>query len=202
VPSLSAGISTLFVPLGLWIGALAVFLVLRPVNRRSLTSTANNRRLVFSQLTRATVVTAAQAVLLSVLIFLTGDVAWSLLPAVLGFSVLMAVAFTAFHYLLTIGLGRGGLIVSLLLLAVQITSTGGLYPVELLAKPFQIVSPFLPLTYGISGMQGILTGGSSGPVATAVIVLGLFAIACILLALVAIRRTRRATALGLVPTTA
>ncbi|CAN5279457.1 YhgE/Pip domain-containing protein [soil metagenome] len=202
VPSLGAGISTLFVPLGLWIGALAVFLVLRPVNRRSLTSTANNRRLVFSQVSRAAIVTVAQAILLTVLIFLTSHVAWSLLPAVLGFSVLMAIAFTAFHYLLTIGLGRGGLIVSLLLLAVQITSTGGLYPVELLAKPFQMVSPFLPLTYGISGMQGILTGGPSGPVVTAVIVLALFAIACLLIALVAIRRTRRATALGLVPATA
>jgi putative membrane protein len=202
VPSLSAGISTLFVPLGLWIGALAVFLVLRPVNRRSLTSTANNRRLVFSQVTRATIVTAAQAVLLTVLIFLTGgDLSWSLLPAVLGFSLLMAIAFTAFHYLITVGLGRGGLIVSLLLLAVQITSTGGLYPIELLAKPFQVVSPFLPLTYGIAGMQNILTGAPAGPGITAVIVLALFAIACILVALAAIRRTRRATALGLVPST-
>lgn len=202
VPSLSAGIATLFLPLGLWIGALAVFLVLRPVTRRSLTSTANNRRLVFSQVRRATIVTAAQAILLTVLVFLTGgNLSWSLLPAVLGFSVLMAIAFTAFHYLLTIGLGRGGLIVSLLLLAVQITSTGGLYPVELLAKPFQLISPFLPLTYGISGIQGIVTGGPSGPVATAVIVLALFAIASILVALLAIRRTRRATALGLVPST-
>jgi hypothetical protein len=44
-----------------------------------------------------------------------------------------ALALTALHYLLTIGLGRGGLIVSLLVLAVQLTSTGGLYPAR--ARP-------------------------------------------------------------------
>ena len=32
-------VATLFVPLGLWIGSLAVFLVLRPLTRRTLSST-------------------------------------------------------------------------------------------------------------------------------------------------------------------
>ncbi len=34
-------------------------------------------------------------------------------------------------------LGRAGLVVSLFLLAVQITSTGGIYPIQLLSTPFQ-----------------------------------------------------------------
>jgi putative membrane protein len=192
-------VATFFVPLGLWIGALAVFLVLRPITRRALTSTARNGRLVASAIARASAVTAAQAVLLTALLHGALGVGWNLLPATLGFSLLTALAFTAFHYLLTIGLGRAGLVVSLFLLAVQITSTGGIYPIQLLSTPFQLVSPFLPLTYAVNGMQGILSGGDPGSVVVSALTLLAFGAGSIVIALFAIRRTRRAGALGLVP---
>lgn len=199
VSGIGQSISTFFIPLGLWVGALAVFLVLRPVNRRELVSTAGNGRLVFDALARAGAVTAAQALLLVALLHTVAGVSWAALPATLGFSLLMAIAFTAFHYLLTIGLGRGGLVVSLFVLAVQVTATGGLYPVQLLATPFQWVSPLLPLTYGVSGMQGIIAGGAPSQALGAAFVLALFGIGSVLVGLFAIRRTRRARALGLVP---
>lgn len=199
VTGVGQSIATFFIPLGLWVGALAVFLVLRPVNRRELVSTAGNGRLVFDALARAAAVTAAQALLLVALLHAVVGVSWAALPATLGFSLLMAAAFTAFHYLLTIGLGRGGLVVSLFVLAVQVTATGGLYPVQMLATPFQWVSPLLPLTYGVSGMQGIIAGGAVSQVLGAAGMLALFGIASVLIGLVAIRRTRKARALGLVP---
>jgi YhgE/Pip-like protein len=176
---------------GLWIGALAVFLVLRPVTRRALSSTAANGRLVFSALARASAITVGQALLLVGLLHLALGVSWSLLPATLGFSILTALAFTAFHYLLTIGLGKAGLVVSLFVLAIQVTSTGGLYPIQLLAAPFQWISPLLPLTYGVQGMQGIIAGGDPGVVIGAAATLLAFGIGSVLVALLAIRRTRR-----------
>lgn len=198
VAGVGQSIATFFVPLGLWIGALAVFLVLRPVNRRELGTTAASGRLVLGTLARAAAITTAQALLLVVLLHTVVGVAWTALPATLGFSLLMAFAFTAFHHLLTIGLGRGGLVVSLFVLAVQVTATGGLYPVEVLAAPFQWVSPLLPLTYAVSGMQGIVAGGAAGQVLGAVVVLALFGAGSVTLAMLAMRRTRRARALGLV----
>ncbi len=202
VSDVGQAVATFFVPLGLWLGALAVFLVLRPVTRRALTSTASNGRLVASAIGRASLITAAQAVLLVAMLHGALGVAWSLLPATLAFSLLTAVAFTAFHYLLTIGLGRAGLVVSLFALAVQITSTGGIYPIELLSSPFQIVSPFLPLTYAVQGMQGILAGGNPSGVVSAALILLAFGVGSVLISLIAIRRTRRASALGLVPSAA
>lgn len=203
IAGIGQSISVFFVPLGLWIGALVVFLVLRPVNRRELVSTAGNGRLVFETLARAAAVTGAQALLLVALLHAFVGVSWSSLPATLGFSLLMAAAFTAFHYLLTIGLGRGGgLVASLFILAVQVVATGGLYPIQVLAAPFQWVSPFLPLTYGVTGLQGIIAGGSVSQVLGAAGILVLVGIASVLAALVAIRRTRRARSLGLVPASA
>ena len=190
-------IATFFVPLGLWVGALAVFLVLRPVTRRALSSTAANGRLVLSSLARASAITIAQALLLVALLHVSIGVAWGSLPATLGFALVMSLAFTAFHYLLALWLGRAGLVVSLLALAVQVTATGGLYPVQLLATPFQWVSPLLPLTYGVRGMQGIIAGGDIGPVIAATLTLAAFGVGSVLASLLAIRRSRSARALGL-----
>ncbi|MBC7590538.1 MAG: ABC transporter permease, partial [Salinibacterium sp.] len=199
VPDLGQAVATFLIPVGLWIGALAVFLVLRPVTRRALASTARSGRLVSSAIGRAGIITGAQALLLVALLHTALGVSWALLPATLGFSLLIALAFTTFHYLLTIGLGRGGLVVSLLLLALQLTSTGGIYPIQALSAPFQMISPLLPLTHAVGGMQGIIAGGNVTSVISSAAILLLFGLVSALLALVAMRRTRRAGALGLTP---
>ena len=202
VSNLSQVVATFFIPLGLWVGALAVFLVMRPVTTRALASTARSGRLVSATLGRACIITAAQAVLLVGLLHGALGVGWNLLPATLGFSLLIALAFTAFHYLLTTAFGRGGLVISLFLLALQLTSTGGIYPIQALAAPYQAVSPLLPLTYAVSGIQGIVAGGSAVTVVSAAVILFIFGAASTLLALVAMRRSRRARALGLTPVAA
>jgi putative membrane protein len=198
ISQVSQAVATFFLPLGLWIGALAVFLVMRPVSRRILASTAASSRLVGSTLFRAAAITAAQAALLVLLLHTAVGVGWALLPATLVFSLLVAAAFTAFHYLLTIGLGRAGLIISLFLLALQIAAVG-VAPLQLLSAPFQAISPFLPLSWAVNGMQQIVTGGSAASAIGSAVALLAFGLASVLIANLAIRRTRRATALGLVP---
>jgi putative membrane protein len=195
-------IATVLVPLGLWIGAFAVFLVLRPVSRRSLVSTASDGRLVLASLVRAGAVAVAQSVLLVLLMHGALGTPWDRLPQTLPFCLLMALAFTAFHLVLTFGLGRAGSVVSLFLLAVQVTSVGGVYPIQLVAEPFQWISPVLPLTYGVSGMQAIVSGASATPVLTASVVLVVVGVVSVLLAVVAVGRSRRAVPFGLLPRTA
>ncbi|MBW4032034.1 MAG: ABC transporter permease [Acidobacteria bacterium] len=198
ISKLAQAVSSLYLPLGLWIGALAVFLVMRPVSRRVLASTASSSRVVGSVLLRAGAVTGVQALLLVLLLHTGVGVSWSLFPATLVFSLITAAALTAFHYLLTIGFGRAGLLISLFLLALQIAVIG-VFPVQLLSAPFQWISPFLPLTWATTGMQQIVTGASAGTAIGSAVALLLFGLASVLVANLAIRRTRRAGALGLVP---
>ncbi|MGV8851245.1 MAG: YhgE/Pip family protein [Rhodoglobus sp.] len=189
-------IATFLIPLGLWLGALAVFLVLSLPSYRSLSSTARDGRIVASTLIRASVLTLIQAVLLVLLLHVGVGVDWALAPATAGFALLTALSFAAFHYFLTAALGRGGLVISLFLLAIQLTSTGGVYPIEALAVPFQAVSPFLPLTYAVEGMYVILTGGSAQPAITAVFALLALGVVSIALSVLAVKRIRKSAAIG------
>jgi putative membrane protein len=192
-------ISTLFLPIALWVGALAIFLVLRPLSAAALASSAGTRRVASAVWRRAGLLAVLQAVLVTVLLYSAFDADWTRLPAALGFAVLASLAFTAFHHLLTAALGRAGLVVSLLLLALQVTATGGPYPVELLTGPFQALSPVLPLSYAVSGLEAILLGGTAGPAVAGVVALLLFGVVSVLLTLVAVRRSRRSATLRMLP---
>ncbi|MET1044491.1 MAG: YhgE/Pip family protein [Microbacteriaceae bacterium] len=184
-------VATLFVPLGLWIGSLAAVLLLRPLSRDALASTASSWRLSGRQLFRASAVTAAQALLLVGLLHLAIGVSWESLPATLGVAVLTALAFTAFHVLLAATSRPVALVVSLFLLALQIASTGGLYPAQVLAEPFQAIGPFLPLTWAVTAMQSVVTGGAQADALTAVVALALFGVVSALLATAVTARKRR-----------
>ena len=189
------GIATFFVPLGLWVGAFAIFLLLRPLGSFALGSSASTGRLAISRLARASAVALAQAVVLVGLLHGVLGVDWMLLPATLFFATLMALAFTAFHFLLTLAFGRAGLVVSLLALAFQIASTGLPLPVEILAVPFRVLSPFLPLSHGIAGMQAIVSGAMGPEFGLAVLALLAFGGGSALLAVVSLGRVRRAASL-------
>ena len=197
VSDIGQALTTLLLPLGLWIGALAVFLVIRPISRHAVTSTARGRRLVFGAITRAAAVTVVQALLLVALLHVVLGVAWSSIGLTLPFSLLIALAFTAFHVLLTLTFGRRGLVVSLLLFAVQLIATGGIYPIQVVAPVFQVLSPALPMTHAVAGVQAIISGGSLTPLIGASAYLVIFGLASVLLSLAAVGRSRRAARLGL-----
>ncbi len=73
---------------------------------------------------------------------------------------------------------------------------------QLLSAPFQWINPYLPLSWATTGMQQIVTGGSAGLAIGSAFALLSFGLASVAVAAFAIRRTRRAGALGMLPATA
>jgi len=195
VTQLGQVIGTYFVPLGLWVGALAIFLVLPRLSRRVLASTAGSSRVLGSEGVRAGAVAAVQAVLLVLLMHLVAGVSWALLPATLGLALVAALAFTAFHQLLTVGLGRAGLVISLLLLSVQVASVGGILPSQALAGPFAWLGQLMPLGWATTGLQQIVAGGDAGLAVAPALGLAAFGALSMLASRVVIRRARRASVL-------
>ncbi|MGD8194550.1 YhgE/Pip family protein [Herbiconiux sp. P18] len=200
VDNLSQVVSTVLLPTALWVGALALFLWLRPFSRSVLASRVSTPRLALRTFARGVGIAAVQVAVLVVFLHVAAGVAWSLLPATLGFSLLVALAFTAFHQWLATAFGRVGAVISLLLLALQLASTGGLYPVEVLSGPFQVINTVSPLAYAVSGVQAILAGGSGAVVLQAAVVMVVLLVLSLLLAVAALARRRRPEAIGwLVP---
>ena len=200
IGSIGEVIGMLFVPIGLWLGAMAMFLVFRPFTREALRSTASTGGLVARTLARTGLLALVQAVTVVLLLHSALGVAWSVLPQTLAFAALLALAFTAIHAFLTVALGRAGMLVSLVLVALQLAASGGLYPVEVLSGPFQAISPFLPLTWAVQGMQLIVAGASGGAVAMAAGMVALFGLGGVIGTLLVVARRRGIRSIGFAAT--
>ncbi|TAM71359.1 MAG: YhgE/Pip domain-containing protein [Microbacteriaceae bacterium] len=196
IGSVGSVIGMIFVPIGLWIGAIAVFLLLRPLTATALASTASTGRLLVRGLGRAGGLALAQAIALTGLLHLALGVSWPMIPATLAFSMLIALVFTAIHYLLMVAFGRVGIVLSLVLLALQLAAVSGLVPLQVVSAPFQVLSPLLPMTYAVQGMQGIVSGLGGGAIAGPAIALLLFAGISVLASLWVVARKRGARAFG------
>ncbi len=89
-----------------------------------------------------------------------------------GFLILIAAAFVAliqaFNAVLGVAVGR---VVTLAFLMFQLVSSGGVYPVETTAKPFQILHPYDPMTYAVDGLRQLTVGGIDARMWTSVSVL-------------------------------
>jgi len=196
IDSVGSVIGMVFVPIGLWVGAIAIFLLLRPLSAVGLASTASTGRILLRGLSRAGGLALAQAVVVTGLLHVSLGVSWALVPATLAFALLLALVFTALHYLLTAAFGRVGIVVSIVLLALQLTAVTGLFPAQVVSAPFQALSPLLPLTYAIGGMQAIVSGVGGAAVAMPAVVLLLMAAVSVVLSFWIVARKRGARSFG------
>src|SRR5699024_5844658 len=75
--------------------------------------------------------------------------------------------------------GDVGKAAAIILLVLQIAGSGGTYPVVLLPKFFQMISPFLPFTYAIGLMREAVGGIIWSNALTDVLMLALFGVIAI-----------------------
>ncbi|MEV6849743.1 YhgE/Pip domain-containing protein [Actinoplanes sp. NPDC051411] len=193
------GFAPYFLSLALWVGAMVTFMVLRPLNRRYLMSEAPTPRVALAGLLPAVAIGLAQATLL----FLVVRFALGLSPVhpwlVWGLLMLTATVFAAIMQLLGAALKAAGRIVALALLMLQLTSSGGTYPVETSPGFFQAIHPLLPMTYTVEALRHAVDGGAASTVGHAALLLLAYGIAGVSLTLGVTHRARRMTGADLHP---
>lgn len=83
--------------------------------------------------------------------------------ATLGLIVLASMTFMALVTALVTWDSKLGAFASLILLLLQLASSAGTYPLELTSKIFQVINPWLPVSYSVSGLrQTISMNGQIG----------------------------------------
>ncbi|GAB7043257.1 MULTISPECIES: YhgE/Pip domain-containing protein [Catenuloplanes] len=184
------GFAPYFLGLALWVGTMITFMLLRPVERRHVHSGAPGHRVALAGLLPAAVIGLAQVLVLFAVVVL----AVGLEPVhpwrTLGLLTVTSVAFVCVQQAIGAWLGTPGRLLTLALLMLQLTSSGGTYPVETSPAFFRWIHPYLPLSYVVDGLRHAIDGGGSGPVLTAALVLGAFAAGGFALTVAAVVRGR------------
>lgn len=169
--SYGAGIAPFFLALALWIGVFMLVQAMRPISRRALASNAPALKIAMGGWLPFLAVALAQAtVLYAVVRFGLGlspahpVLAWGLL-------LLAAAAFSALIQGIVALLGSVGKFVVLVLLVLQLVSSGGTFPWETTPAPLHFAHEILPMGHVVSGLRQLLYGGDPGQ--AGVVALGL-----------------------------
>lgn len=187
-PNYGTGFAPYFIPLSLWVGAMVAYMVIPPLNRRALAADAPAWRIaVAGWLPVAALGVLQVAALMSVLHWRLG-LQMERAAGTIGFLALVTCCFAAIVQWLNARFGAAGRILVLALLMLQLTSSGGTYPVQTSPGFFGAIHPYLPMSHVVDALRRLITGGGLGPVRTACAVLAAFTAGALALTAVAARR--------------
>jgi putative membrane protein len=157
-----SGFAPNIIPGALWLGAnLAVFLIqlrLLPLFAAQLSPPA---RLIGKMLIPAGLV-LLQALLVWVVTLWVLNIEVRDAGALALTVAVASLTFLAIVFALTRALGDAGKALALVLLAVQLSSSGGVLPVELSGGLFAMISPYLPITWVVKALKASLFGAFEG----------------------------------------
>lgn len=162
VESYGYGLGPYFMALALWVGAMALYMIVRAIPARAIASTAPTWRIAMAGLGTGWILGILQATGLVLLLkFVVGLEAANLLGT-LVFAVLVSATFMAINQSLIAALGTKGRFVALVLIVLQLSSAGATYPIETTPGFFQAISNWLPMTHAVNGFRTLTAGGGQG----------------------------------------
>lgn len=157
--SYGAGLAPFFLTLALWIGIFMLVQAMRPVTQRALASNAPAWKIALGGWLPFLADSAVQATLLTLVM----DLALGLNPAhpvlMWLFMLAAAMAFSALIQGVVALLGSPGKLVVLILLVLQLVSSGGTFPWQTTPQPLHVAHEVLPMAYVVTGMRHLIYGG-------------------------------------------
>ncbi|MCD7035924.1 YhgE/Pip domain-containing protein [Metabacillus sp. GX 13764] len=157
VPNYGTGFTPYFLSLSLFVGAL-VFSIIFPM-REPATAPKNGFSWFFGKFGVLLFVGVFQAILADLILLYGLGLKVQSLPFFFIMSILASWTFLAIVQFLVTALDNPGRFIGILILILQLTSSAGTYPIELVPKVLQHATNYLPMTYTISAFRAIISTG-------------------------------------------
>ncbi|MBB4137942.1 YhgE/Pip domain-containing protein [Gordonia humi] len=188
------GFAPFFFSLALFVGGIIAWMLFTPLQSRPIAQGLNSVRAVLASYAP----TFGVGVLQALILYLVTVYAVGMKPAHLfgtfGFMVLVVATFLAIIQMFNALFGPAvGRVVTLAFLMIQLTSAGGIYPVQTTTKPFQYIHWVDPMTYTVNGLRQMIMGGVDYRFWVAFAVLIGITLLCLIVSTFAARRNRQYT---------
>ena len=146
VPDYGSSVTPFYLVLSMWVGALITCVLIEP---KSSTGTPYSPFEMYSgKLVIYIILSILQACVTLIGAHLLGIYVANY-PLFIASAILVSVVFMVLIYSIISAIGTVGKGVAVLLLVFQISSTGGIYPIEIMPDLFKVLYNYMPMTYGI-----------------------------------------------------
>ncbi|WP_238858775.1 YhgE/Pip domain-containing protein [Clostridium sp. YIM B02569] len=159
IPNYGSAMAPFYSTLAIWVGGFTLLSILS-VHVEALDDVKNlgTTKMFFGRF-----LTLATLSLLQAIIIVLGNLffikTYSVSPVILLiFSMYVSIIFIMIIYTLVSVFGNVGKALALIIMVLQVSASGGTFPIQLTPKFFQNISPMLPFTYAIGGMREAVGG--------------------------------------------
>ena len=155
VDTYGSALAPFYIPISLWIGCI---IAVAMITMRVKTGKKYNAESVYlGRMGLFIIISILQALLVAIgsiylHVQMTSALLFALTTLYIGLCAMIIV------YSLTSAFGNAGKAMAIIILVLQITATGGIFPVEILPPFFQAIHPFLPLTYAVGALREVVAG--------------------------------------------
>ncbi len=157
VPNYGTGFTPYFISLGLFVGALLLSIVFSI--REPVVVPANGFSWFISKFSIMACLGIIQALIADIIILGALDLHVQSTPRFILFSIITSLTFiTLIQFLVTV-FADAGRFVAILILILQLTTSAGTFPLELIPDFLQHFNAFLPMTYTVQGFKAVVSSG-------------------------------------------
>ncbi|MCM3735197.1 YhgE/Pip domain-containing protein [Bacillus cytotoxicus] len=160
VPNYGTGFTPYFLSLGLFVGALLLSIVF-PL-RETVGVPKSGFSWFISKFGVLFAVGVVQALVADAVLLLWLGVEVQSVPYFILFSIITSLSFIALVQFLVTTFGDAGRFVAILTLILQLTTSAGTFPLELIPKGLQVFNAWFPMTYSVSGLKAVVSSGDFG----------------------------------------
>ena len=162
VPTYGHGLAPYFMTLGLWVGAIAYFMMYPAISRKFARSGHSGLRTLRGALVPVLLMGIVQGTVMSTVLHYWVGIEEVNFWGLTGFAILTSITFLTINQALIALLDAPGRFIALILTVVQIGAAGGTYPIETAPAFLQAIHPWLPLTHALEAFRSLIAGGSIG----------------------------------------
>ncbi|MCT8977816.1 YhgE/Pip domain-containing protein [Clostridium sp. CX1] len=159
IPNYGSAMSPFFTSLSLWVGCLILVSILSV----EVPDLEEGKRLKPQEIYLGRYLTFLTIAIFQALVVTIGDIyllkTYVANPTIfIIYAVYISIVFSMIVYTLVSVFGNVGKALAMILLVLQISSSGGTFPIEVTPAFFQHLNPFIPFTYAVGGMREAVGG--------------------------------------------
>ena len=158
VPNYGTAFAPYFLSLSLWVGGLIIFVGIYydPDNKFRILSRESEHKMARSFI--YLLIGFTQAIVLGILLLFGLGLKVANIPLYFLSCCLVSLVFISMIQFFMVYLKDLGKFISMVLLILQLTSCGGTFPMETVPKMFNVLYPFMPMTYSVGLFKNSISG--------------------------------------------